>query len=306
MDIKQGIEQQLKVAELYQSQGLYEEARSAYDEALRMVLEQPGMENREDLLASMAQKIDELEVTVNKVEAAPATTEIAPQVQTLIKNLFSHSAEDDPDLKELEGAVTLANFGQIERAIFELNGLLEKDAVRVSAAKNILQCYLLLETPEKAVDTYQGWLTNTNFAPGELDRVRNFLEERLERDGVQLDLPEAACDSGKHRIVVAAIQKQPVDLDVGSVVITLDKGPLKGKAVELDVKFQAGNMVSLIIESEEKTLLDNLNVGFRLRNLQFNSSVAIFRGEGVISAKALIDSGPKEGNYHLDIKIEDG
>jgi hypothetical protein len=71
------------------------------------------------------------------------------------------------------------------------------------------------------------------------------------------------------------------------------------------VKFQAGNMVSLIIESEEKTLLDNLNVGFRLKNLQFNSSVAIYRGEGVISAKALIDSGPKEGNYHLDIKIAD-
>jgi tetratricopeptide (TPR) repeat protein len=305
MDIKEGIEQKIKTAELYQSQGLYQEARSAYDQALRSVLAQPGLEWREQLLARIAQKIDELEITAGKVEAAPATTEIAPQVQTLIKDLFSVSAEDNPDLKALQGAVTLAKFGQIERAIFELADLLEKDPVRVPAAKNILRCYLLLEKPEKALDTYQGWLSNALFTPGELSRIRVFLEDILIRSGVHIPLPETAADAGGRRLVIANIEKQPVDLDFGSVVITFDKGPLRGKPVELDVKFQAGNMVSLIIESEEKTLLDNLNVGFRLKNLQFNSSVAIYRGEGVISAKALIDSGPKEGNYHLDIKIAD-
>lgn len=304
MDMRQEIEQQITTAEVYQSQGLYEAARSAYDEALRKVLAHAEMDQREDLLASIAQKIDELEMTANKVEAAPATTEIAPQVQTLIKNLFSHSAADDPDLKALEGAVTLAKFGQVERAVFELTDLLETDSVRIPAAKNILLCHLLLEQPEKAVDTYQGWLSNAMFTSVELQRIRVFLEDRLSRSGMHIPLPETAA-TGERCLVVTAVEKQPVDLDFGSVVITFDKGPLRGKPIELDVKFQAGNLVSLIIESEEKALLDNLNVGFRLRNLQFNSSVAIYRGAGVISAKALIHSGPKEGNYHLDIKIED-
>jgi tetratricopeptide (TPR) repeat protein len=305
MDIKQGIDQEIKTAELYQSQGLYEEARSAYDEALRKVLADPGIEQREELLARIAQKIDELEMTANKVEAAPATTEIAPQVQTLIKDLFCQSAENNPDLKALQGAVTLAKFGQIEQAVLELTDLLGRDLIRVPAAKNILRCCLLLERPEKAINTYQAWLSNEVFTSAELNRIRAFLEALLIRSGIHIPLPETAAAAGDRRLVMAAIEKQPVDLDFGSVVITFDKGPLKGKPIELDVKFQAGNLVSLIIESEEKALLDNLNVGFRLKNLQFHSSVAIYRGQGVISAKALIDSGPKEGNYHLDIKIED-
>ena len=37
MDIKQGIEHHLKAAVLYKSQGLYLEARKAYDAAIQMV-----------------------------------------------------------------------------------------------------------------------------------------------------------------------------------------------------------------------------------------------------------------------------
>jgi len=304
MDIKTGLEQQLKAAELYKSQGLYAEAKKAYDVALQLVNDNPHIKNRDHLQSVIAQKIDELTEASEKVESAPPTPEMAPQVQTLIKNLFTFSNDTDPDVSALEGAVTLAKFGQVERAIFEFNSLLGKDSVRVAAAKNILRCYQLLSMPGKAVETYHEWLLNTKFSARELAYVRRFLEVLFKKDGATLSLLRMSLADKKAAMEDAKLDP-PDDLDIGSIVITLDNGPLQGKPIELDVQLQARNMVSLFIESKEKPLLDNLNVGFRLRNVQFNSTVAIFRGEGVISAKALIGSGPKQGDYHLDIKIED-
>jgi tetratricopeptide (TPR) repeat protein len=304
MDIKAGLEQHLKVAELYKSQGLYAEAKKAYNAALKIVKANPQIKNRDHLQSAMAQKIDELREASEKVESAPATPEMAPQVQTLIKNLFTFSTDADPDVTALEGAVTLAKFGQVERAIFEFNSLLERDSVRVAAAKNILRCYQMLSMPQKAVDTYHEWLSNTLFSARELAHVRRFIEALFQKDEEILSRLSASLPEKKPTFDDSKLEP-PDALDIGSIVITLDNGPLRGKPIELDVQLQARNTVSLFIESKEKSLLENLNVGFRLRNIQFNSTVAIFRGEGVISAKALIDSGPKQGEYHLDIKIED-
>lgn len=292
MDLKEGLEKKLKAAELYKSQGLYAEAKEAYDTAVKLIERHPQIKNRETLLAAMRQKISDLAQTSEKVEAAPATPEMAPQVQTLIKNLFTRSDKEDPDETALEGAITLAKFGQVERAIFELNNLLEKDSVRVAAAKNILRCHQFLSGSQKAEEAFTQWQTNSLFSESELALIRLFLENHITQSG---------------RVVTEKILmpgNTTEVLDIGSMVITLDSGPLQGEPIELDVRLQAGNVVSVIIESKEKSILDNLNVGFRLKNILFNSTVAIFRGDGIISAKALIASGPKKGDYHLDIKME--
>lgn len=303
MENETGLEKQLKIAALYKSQGLYSEAKKAYDAALEILKSNLSIQDRDKLLNAVVQKINEIEETAQKVESAPTTPEMAPQVQTLIKNLFTFSTENDPDIKALEGAITLAKFGQVERAIFEFNNLLKRDKVRLVAAKNIIRCYHLLSQPAKAVETYHEWLSNAFFTSGELHGVRNFLTVLFKQEVEmlkQLNNPPVVKEQAGE-----AKSETPDSIDIGSIVITLDNGPLKGKPIELDVQLQSGNMVSMFIESKEKSLLDNLNVGFRLRNIQFNSTVAIFRGQGVISAKAMIDSGPKQGEYHLDIKIED-
>ncbi|MDX9785973.1 MAG: hypothetical protein RBT11_04325 [Desulfobacterales bacterium] len=302
MDIKTGLEKELKSAELYKSQGLYVEARKAYDAAVKIIEAHPQIKNRENLLSAMVQRIDELEETFEKVEAAPLTHEMTPQVQSLIKNLFTFSNKEDPDNAALDGAITLAKFGQIERAIFELGNLLERDSVRVAAAKNILRCYQLLSKPQKAEEMYREWLSNSFFSPKDLEQVRLFLDKLIAKNETGASIIDPALlDTQRTQPIVYG--EAPNELDIGSVIITLDSGPLQGKPIELDVRLQAGNIVSVIIESKEKSLLDNLSVGFRLTNIQFNSTVAIFRGDGIVSAKARIDSGPKRGAYHLDIKI---
>jgi hypothetical protein len=78
----------------------------------------------------------------------------------------------------------------------------------------------------------------------------------------------------------------------------------EGEQVELDVSFQSGNVISLIISSKDEALIENMKVGVKLEDVHFYSPVAIFRGSGIVSAMTQIKSGPKKGDYSLDIKIE--
>jgi len=92
-------------------------------------------------------------------------------------------------------------------------------------------------------------------------------------------------------------------IDISSIVIYFESGPQSGRQLALDVSFQTGNVISLLISSRDRELIENLKVGVTLDNLQFYSPIAIFRGSGVVSAKTQIESGPKRGEYSLDIKI---
>ena len=51
-------------------------------------------------------------------------------------------------------------------------------------------------------------------------------------------------------------------------------------------------------------MVEGLNVGGRLPDMEFYSPIAIFRGSGVVSGKTEIRSGPKKGAYMLDISLE--
>ena len=93
-------------------------------------------------------------------------------------------------------------------------------------------------------------------------------------------------------------------LDISAIAITPRKGSQKGEPIELDVSFQTGNIINIIISKNEKELLDNLNVGDKLDDIHFFSPIAIFRGTGIVAEKAPINSGPKQGDYNLDIRIE--
>jgi hypothetical protein len=92
-------------------------------------------------------------------------------------------------------------------------------------------------------------------------------------------------------------------MDISSIGITLDTGSEKKRMIDLDVSFQQGNEINLIISSKNKDLIDNLKVGFRLNDVQFYSPFAIFTGSGIVSAKTQIGFGPKQGDYSLDITV---
>jgi hypothetical protein len=93
-------------------------------------------------------------------------------------------------------------------------------------------------------------------------------------------------------------------IDINGIGITIDSGSQKGEIVELDVSFQSRNVISLLISQRNKYLIEDLEVGDTLNDIQFYSPIAMFTGSCVVSAISEIKSGPRQGDYSLDLKVQ--
>ena len=304
MDISLQIKSLLSQAELYRSQGLFAEAKDKYHAASDMILKLDKLKNKDSLLKAISGKIKSLEKKTEKVETGPSSPELSEKGQNLIKNLFGEN--------DLEKAVALAKFGQFERAIVELEALLKDDVYRVDAGKNIIRCKLATASVDDAIDQYRQWLSNDLFTSSQLESVRSYLQPILDRKGVETPLPVPVGQAvGKQEDAAATggiefSMPEPADediLDITSIGITFTSGTHKGKMVEFDVNFQSGAMLSLIISKNDKGLIEDLKAGDRLDDIQCYSPIAMFKGTGVVANKTQINTGPKQGDYCLDIKV---
>lgn len=299
MGIKDAIQRLLREAELYKKQGLLNEARGKYNEAAKIVRENERIKNKEKILAGISKKIDLLDADKKKVEDGPSSPELSDKAQDLIQKLFSFSKGESAEEAILEGAIALAKFGQFERALGEFNKLIDKDSQRVVAAKNILRCHIQLESEDVAADKYEEWAKDDTFPPNQLEKVRVFLQEILSNKGMDRKLTSVTTADEPSK----EPEEEEEFIDISSIGIYFNNGPAKGKVVEFDVNFQSGNMLSLIISKKDSKMIEEVNPGDNLNELQFFSPIAIFNGSGEVSAKSQIKSGPKQGDFCLDIKI---
>lgn len=299
MGVKEDVKRLLREAELYQGQGLLSEARIKYDQASDLIRGNDKIKNREKILAGLAKKINLLEVDTNKVEKGPTSPELSSKAQDLIQQLFSFSGQDKTEDDALEGAIALAKFGQFDRALKEFNQLITKENLRVVAAKNILRCHIAIASEKEAIAKYEEWAKGDLLSVEQLENVRVFLDQILKNKGIEQALTVVA---PKAEPVVEEQQEEEF-IDISSIGIPFDSGPGKGTIVEFDVNFQSGNLLSLIVSKKDEKLIENLNEDVALDDLQFYSPIAIFNGSGVVAAKSQIKSGPKEGDFCLDIKI---
>ena len=90
-----------------------------------------------------------------------------------LKNLFSFSENRDSETAALEGAVALAKFGQFDRALAELTGLLKNKTIRVEVAKNILRCHIASGSIEEAVNQYHKWCEQDLFQAKQLECLKS-------------------------------------------------------------------------------------------------------------------------------------
>ena len=302
------IKQLIKQADLYKSQGLLREARKNYQKVKNLIKNIENLPNKEKLLLGIDKKLSLLEKDFDKFHSAPLKPGQSEHVNKLIKKLFSFTEDKDAadeNTAALEGAIALAKFGQFEGAIAEFHKLIDVETTRVSAAKNIIRCHLSLDTVDDAVAEFREWNDGSIFTPEQLDNVRVFFEDTLDKKGIKKDLGVSASGGSAGAMDEAQSEIDEEEfLDISAVAITFDSGPHQGEQVELDVSFQSGNIISLIVSIKDKSIIENLEVGTKLDDLHFYSPIAIFRGSGVVSAKTQIESGPKKGDYSLDIKIE--
>ncbi len=312
----------LQEAELYHSQGLLNEAMAKYNSATDLVKGDDQIKNKQNLIDGILNKTNVLKKDIAKVEAAPKSPEVSAEVQDLIKKMFAFSAEKDEDTIALDGAIALAKFGQYERALKEFNELLKKESLRVVAAKNILRCHMALSSPDAAIAQYEQWLADAVFVPNQVDKIRVFFEGMLEKEGVATSLPASAKPAEEPELeietsevapevlepVIEGLELEEDDadevLDINSIGITMEKGPREGEMVEFSVSFQSGNVISLLISGKDKSFLDVLKPGTKLTDVQYYSPIAIFNGTGMVSAVTEIKTGPRQGDYSVDIKVE--
>lgn len=304
MDIKKQIETMFMEAEIYKSHGLFVEAKEKYKLVEQLIQNNDRIANRQNLLDTISKKISDVEIEINKHKKSPSIPELSPKVQDLVKNLFSFSEKKDEDSALLQGAMALAKFGQFERALIEFNELIKKDSLRVAAAKNIVRCHVSLSSLDNAVTEYQQWASSDIFSSGQLEQVRVFLQGILDRKGIDEKLPTVRkpTDATKEKEKEEETSQEEF-IEISSIGITLGDEQNRGTPIELDVHFQRGNMISFIIPAKDKEMIKNLDVGVRLNDVQFYSPIAVFTASGIVSGKAQIKVGPKQGDYRLDIKI---
>lgn len=314
MDIKQQIKKALQEAEIYRSQGLIAEAHTKYQNAASLIGSIEKLKNKDALINAVQEKIKALNSTKESIEKRPNTPELSRKAQDLIKNLFTFSENKEEDDAALEGAVALAKFGQLDRALTELNALLQKESMRVEAAKNILRCHLASSSTDEAINQYRQWYAGDLFQPAQLEAVRCYIDEIMTKKGIEAALPSPLKaaetrddDLGLELEMASASEAQEETeeefIDITSIGITFDNGPRKGKMLEFDVNFQSGNTLSLIISKKDKELIEGFSEGMKLNDVQFFSPIAIFNGAGLIASKTQIKAGPKQGDYCLDIRI---
>jgi hypothetical protein len=302
MNISLQIKSLLNEAELYRAQGLFPEAKDKYQKASDLIHQIGKLKNKDSLLKAISVKIQSLEKKTEKVETGPSSPELSEKGQNLIKSLFGEN--------DLQKAVALAKFGQFERAIVELEALLKDDVYRVDAGKNIIRCKMAIGSVDDAIDQYHQWLSGDLFTAQQLESIRTYLQPIIDRKGLDKSLPvpvgqedEINADDNSGGIEFSMPEPEEEILDITSIGITFTSGTHKGKMVEFDVNFQSGGTLSLIISKNDKGLIDELKNGDSIDDIQFYSPIAMFKGTAVVANKTRIDTGPKQGDFCLDLKV---
>jgi hypothetical protein len=267
-------------------------------ELFQLIQDHEKYSKNKKLINAVKGKIRSIEKDMTEVTKADAKPQLSQETQDLIQKLFSFSK--NKETATMEGAVALAKFGQYQKALTEFMRLMDEGILPREAAKNILRCHLSLSPPEVALTQYKSWVSRNDFPPDDLEYLRRFLMNLLEKRGVKVEIPEVVQRGGKAK---RKKKEEEEVLDISSVGVPLNWGPLKGETVEFEVSFQSGNTISIVVPSDKPQLLEAFKPGVKLEEMQCYSLIAVFNGTGVVSGKSEITSGPKKGDYTLDITI---
>ena len=292
----------VKEAQLYQTQGLLAESRDKYLKILHFIGENQQCCNRSELVGAVKNRIRAVEEDITEIDQATSAPELSHNVQNLIHRLFGFS--NNEDIAAFKGAVALVKFGQYERALEKFHGLLKKGTMPVVAAKNIITCHLTFSSPEAAIGQFEQWVSRETLSKNDLKEIRSFLENSLEKDGIGARLPDV--DEPPPVIDETGEEEVTDELAISSICFPFEEGPLRGGMVELDVTFQTGNIISVLVRANHKDLLNIFRIGTMLQDIQCYSPGAVFKCSGTVFGKTRINYGPKTGDCALEIILDDG
>ena len=299
MSEKERILSLVREADLYHDHGLLTESKVKYTQVLAVLEEQGTSHERRQILTAVQEKLRKVDRDIAEVRAAPKTPELSAELQGLIKRIFSFSRTRE--VAALEGAEALAKFGQYEEALTELQRLLTQGTLPIVAARHIIRCYLSLSLPYAAIAQFKDWVSSETLSKEDLRYVREFLEEALKETGFKDHLPSLLGEESGRR----SKSEEDECLDISAVRIQLQEDDLSGESIEMDVVWQLGNMVRVVIPARRKDLSSALKIGKRIHRMQCYSPITVFTAQGIVSKKSTVQRGPNQGDHLIDITIKE-
>lgn len=308
----------LKEIEVYRCHCLFLEARKRAGELIGLIRKNNRLKNREQILNSLKMKVRQIEEEADAFEAVGLSSQLSSADRTRIRKVFSSAYETGTDASVYEAATAFLVFGQFKEALTEFRKLIKSKRFRVTAVKNIFRCYIGLSEVKQAVALYLQLQKAALFPPEELDRIHYFLQSILKMKGIskQLPKPKPSETPPPPEMPVKANpppeeQEPPVpeeivlepSLDILSVTLTYPDQHKNQKSIVLDVSFQRKNTISIIVPGKNVDLLNYLQPGKKLEDLQLNSTDVIYVDDGVVHGKTEIRVGKKQGDYTVTIKL---
>ncbi|MFO7931741.1 MAG: hypothetical protein ACQETG_04620 [Thermodesulfobacteriota bacterium] len=300
MNQAEKIKQMIREAELYRSQGLINEALETYRSLEDLIRNNSRIKNRDSMLSKITSRINLLSKSSETLNSPGDPPELSERAQSLIKEMFSF---DDPGVMgsaAMGGAISLAEFGQYKKAKQEFEALFDYDDLRLEAAGKILEYGLRHVPHEELRGIYGQWLSDSRFSENEIEKLGEMLRELLGPAGVE-ESPAVYTDDQPQEHATE-IDDDDI-LDISAVSFQLPSGPRQGEKVELEVNFQSGRRLNLIVPKQGRDTFNSLETGAKIHGVVFYSSVAIFSGMVSVSSKKEITAGPKQGDFSMDLEI---
>jgi tetratricopeptide (TPR) repeat protein len=300
MNLRSRIQTLLKEIEVYSAHALYADARRKCAELAELIDGCGNIKNKDTLLGAISKKRRNIEAAARNFEGNGKAKKMSEKEMDLVKSLVSVSEEDGNDAANWEVARACLVMGQFDKALDEFNRLIDNRYQLLSTAKNVMRCYIGLSCMDDAVEKYNEWFNAGIFSAEELENIRTYLQENLKKRNIDrtLPIPDAAGDGPQG----AASEEF---IDILSVKFAANGKSNKQVQAALDVHSQKGTTISVIVPGSSKELLEILQDGRRIKNVELHSSSIVFTDHCLVSDKREIESGPKKGDYTVSMKILD-
>ncbi len=299
MNLKETIQTLFREIEVYRSHSLFEEAMEKCRKLSSLIAQNDRIKNKQELLDLLSQKIQILQKESDKVEADAAKAQMSPRQQEVIRKVFVVSGATDEESAAWESASVLLTLGQFKTALKEFQKLISHDSFRLSAAKNILRCHSGLSSLDQAVEQYHQWLSDIRFPYKEVESIRSFLQDILDKKGVRqtLPTPEEATITEEEK------EEEEAFIDILSIQLPSAFKFDDGRDAVLEVSYQSGNLISVIIAKRDEALVKKFKRGLTIDNVQFFSPAVEFSAACSVSAINLMTTGPRKEGYAVVLQV---
>ncbi|WP_373499450.1 hypothetical protein [Desulfococcus sp.] len=304
MEIKKQIKSLLNEASLYEVQGLYDESKGRYVDAIHVIQQHADeIDHHKEVMSHISNKLKQVIQKIERMENESVTYQMPNIVLDVMKNNFSSSR--DKDQAALEGALALAGFGQYESALEEFTKLLKPESTRLEASKNILFCHLAKGRASKAADLFIYWRNSGLMGSDQMVELRNYFQKLSDEAGLNLEIPgaEVKKSAAGHPAAASSLLKSRQIDEFRSLSVKLPKDNQKHRLREFDIHSQSGDIVNLLVSNHEKELAEGLKKGTVLDAVQCFSANAMFSGKATVIDNIEIVSGVMAGHFSIDIKI---